>query len=185
MAETLCMICSRRGRITEGEHQLIVGALNHDSESSARLRIPGNITLCSAALTELEAASKVFNTAELLEAILAKTNVRRLHRLKCTCRGFKRMVDESPLLGKMMYLKADKRCSFAWFPFKHGWDKWFPGQGDAIGTLRLDDIRSNKPPMLSWIRPKHSDVHPNVAPTTSLQGRSLRSFPLSSNRTTQ
>lgn len=68
---------------------------------------------------ELEATSRVLNTAELLEAILlfvAPSDL--LLRVQLTCKGFQHATTTSLALRRKMFREPNcKRTQIAWFPF--------------------------------------------------------------------
>ncbi|KAK5127113.1 hypothetical protein LTR85_008473 [Meristemomyces frigidus] len=78
---------------------------------ASNLTIPGNIIISgNTKATQLQAAARVLNTAELLEAVFLQLPIKALLRLESTCKGFKRGMEASIQIRRHMYRAPDSSC---------------------------------------------------------------------------
>jgi hypothetical protein len=121
------------GRISSDEYATLMKEILEDFDKAPpnylKILVPGrNVTITRTTdARELRAVSRVFNTPELLEAILVKLVPKYpgyshyyatdlVLRASLTCRGFKDAIDNSPEIGRELFKKADTHYSL---PLRH------------------------------------------------------------------
>ena len=67
---------------------------------------------------ECEAVSRVFNTIELLEEILANLPPDQLFRIERTCKAFQAAINGCPGIRRHLFREADHECAITFIPFK-------------------------------------------------------------------
>lgn len=92
------------------EHKPAQSAAYESSTTS--FSVPGNIAVASSGpQTQLEAVSRVLNTAELLETILLQVPFISLLRLESTCQGFRSAIEGSIKIQRLMHRAPDHSAS--------------------------------------------------------------------------
>lgn len=99
------------GKVTQEAYGLLQGSLQSTTQEAGH-SIPGNVTLRSPSVGELEALSKVLNTPELLEHILRSlTPQDLLLRAQVASKAFKHAIDTSPSIRRKMFRDADRAAT--------------------------------------------------------------------------
>ena len=125
------------------------------------LKIPHN---------ECEAVSRVLNTIELLEEILANLPPDQLFRIERTCKAFQAAINGCPGIRRHLFREADHKCAFTFIPVKfcgmrihqtssdlYGYSSWL--WLDETSYDRLRSYAGLRNLLLAQPPPLHAKIH--------------------------
>lgn len=120
-AATIVQQLLASGHISQHQSNVLQSAI-HDDGNEDDIIVPGNVTVgfdVKAFRNQLEAASRVFNTPELLENILLYSDpTELLLHIQLTCKGFYHATHTSLSLRRKLFLGPDyKQSVVTFFPF--------------------------------------------------------------------
>ena len=101
----------RSGKISDQDYEMLKGLLRTDLSALAII-IPGHVNLIDTTCSRRsKAISRVFNTPELLEAILIHLPfLDLLLRVILTCKAFRNVIDHSPALQRILFRLPDLKA---------------------------------------------------------------------------